>query len=192
MNHAAHTAYACLCCCSSARVRTFSCCCVLLTARVLCRCCALRAVVSRCQRLGRTPAPVSSTAATPMAAPAMRRARAGAVAPQPAPRLVWGWLARARGAASWACSSGASWCSATRLRSRIDPAGMCTGAALAARIEPPLRPARPARSAAGLQQRQQRQPPSRAAHAAADRQRRGKVPAAAQRAVVAVSLRGQE
>ena len=109
-----------------------------------------------------------------------------------APRLVWGRLARARGAASWACSSGASWCSATRLRSRIDPAGMCIDVALAARIEPPLRPARPARSAAGLQQRQQRQPPSRAAHAAADRQRRGKVPAAAQRAVVAVSLRGQE
>ena len=113
----------------------------------------------------------NGAAATRMTAATMRRAGAGAVAPQPAPRLVWGWFARARGAASWPCSSGASWCSATRLRSWTDTAGICTSAARA-RIEPPLRPARPACSAAGLQQRQQRQPPSRAAHAAADRQQR--------------------
>ena len=199
MNHVAHTAYACLCFCSFVRVRTFSCCCYVSAVRCSCAVSVLRAA-RRCVAVpeagARSGAPCASEqhfyGATRMIAATMSRAGAGAVAPQPAPRLVWGWFARARGAASWACSSGASWCSATRLRSRIDPAGMCTGAALAARIEPPLRPARPARSAAGLQQRQQRQPPSRAAHAAADRQRRGKVPAAAQRAVVAVSLRGQE
>jgi len=76
------------------------------------------------------------------------------------------------------------------LRNRLekpDPAFMCIEAALA-RIKPPLRPALPARSAAGLRQRQHRQPLPRAAHAAADWQRR-EVAAAAQRAVVVASRR---
>jgi len=68
-----------------------------------------------------------------------------------------------------------------------DPACMRTQAA-PARIEPPLRPALPTRSTAGLRQRQHRQPLPRAAHAAADRQRR-EVAAAAQRAVVVASRR---
>ena len=155
MNHVAHTAYACLCCCSFVRVRTFSCCCYVSAVRCSCAVSVLRAA-RRCvvvpEAGARSGAPCASEqhsyGATRMIAATMSRAGAGAVAPQPAPRLVWGWFARARGAASWACSCGASWCSATRLRSRIDPAGMCTAPALAARIEPPLRPARPARSAA--------------------------------------------
>ncbi len=49
----------------------------------------------------------------------MSRAKTGAAAPHPTHHLVWGLLARARGAASWACSFGASWCSATAWRSRI-------------------------------------------------------------------------
>jgi len=76
------------------------------------------------------------------------------------------------------------------LRNRLekpDPACMCTETA-PARIEPPLRPALPARSAAGLRQRRHRLPLPRAAHAAADRQRR-EVAAAAQRAVVVASRR---
>jgi len=64
---------------------------------------------------------------------------------------------------------------------------MCIEAA-PARIEPPLRPDLPARSAAGLRQRQLREPLPRAAHAAADRQRR-EVAAAAQRAVMVASRR---
>ena len=50
---------------------------------------------------------------------AMSRARTGAAAKHPTHHLVWGWLARARGAASWACSFGASWCSATAWRRLI-------------------------------------------------------------------------
>ena len=49
----------------------------------------------------------------------MSRARTGAAAPNPTHHLVWRLLARARGAASWAGSFGASWCSATVLRRRI-------------------------------------------------------------------------
>jgi len=70
---------------------------------------------------------------------------------------------------------------------KADPACMCIEAA-PARIEPPLRPDLPARSAAGLRQRQHREPLPRAAHAAADRQRR-EVAAAAQRAVMVASRR---
>jgi len=50
---------------------------------------------------------------------AMSRARTGAAAPHSTHHLVWGWLARVRGAASWACSFGASWCSATAWRRLI-------------------------------------------------------------------------
>jgi hypothetical protein len=64
---------------------------------------------------------------------------------------------------------------------------MCIEAA-PTRIEPPLRPALPARSTAGLHGQQHRLPLPRAAHAAADRQRR-EVAAAAQRAVVVASRR---
>ena len=74
------------------------------------------------------------------------------------------------------------------LRNRLekpDPACMCIEAA-PARIEPPLWPALPARSTAGLQRQQHREPLPRAAHAAADRQRR-EVAVAAQRAVVVSS-----
>jgi len=49
----------------------------------------------------------------------MSRAKTGAAAPHPTHHLVWRLLARARGAASWAGSFGASWCSATAWRSRI-------------------------------------------------------------------------
>jgi hypothetical protein len=70
---------------------------------------------------------------------------------------------------------------------KADPACMCIKAA-SARIEPLLRPDLPARSTAGLQGQQHRQPLPRAAHAAADRQRR-EVAAAAQRAVVVASRR---
>ena len=50
---------------------------------------------------------------------AMSRARTGAAAKHPTHHLVWGWLARRRGAASWAGSFGASWCSADVGRSLI-------------------------------------------------------------------------
>ena len=49
----------------------------------------------------------------------MSRAKTGAAAPHPTHHLVWQLLARAPGAASWACSFGASWCSATAWRRRI-------------------------------------------------------------------------
>ena len=61
----------------------------------------------------------SSTAATTTPTAAMSRAKTGAVAPHPTHHLVWRLLARARGAASWAGSFGASWCSAGGGRSRI-------------------------------------------------------------------------
>ena len=102
MKHIAHTACACRCCCSSARVRTVSCCLVgvvLLAARVLCRCCVARryvAVPEAGARFCAIEQHDKAILATRMIAATMRRAGAGAVAPQPAPRLVWGWLARER------------------------------------------------------------------------------------------------
>ena len=50
---------------------------------------------------------------------ATSRARTGAAAPHSTHHLLWGWVARARGVASWARSFGASCCSATVGRSRI-------------------------------------------------------------------------